>query len=208
MTDNVTVVEPVINQVVVASPGPQGPTGPGAGWIPSDNGLLACSMADPASANATTAPASGFLFLARIKVPAGAGNITNIVHWVFAAGSGLTAGQNWLALFDSSGTRVGLSSDMTTAWATAGQKSASLNAAITPNAAGETFYAAMLANGTTRPTVAISTSVSGASTPANIGITSAPYRAGYANTGITTIPASITLSAMNAGGAFHLMGLT
>lgn len=121
----------------------------GQHWRPSDQGFIGWSN-DPGAHSTTTSLISGGARVVRINVR-NAATISNLHIIVATGGSGLTAGQNWLALYDSSGALVGQSADLTTAFGSAGM----VTAPITPYAAPVgPVYVYMLSNGTTPPVVA------------------------------------------------------
>ena len=120
-------------------------------WYPSDHGLLTWTF-DPLftdSAAGVQPGGNGWLFQMAVKLPVSA-LVSGVAHGVRTAGATLTSGQNLVGLFDSNNTRVGVSSDQTTAWASTGFKQAALTAAVTLPAG--VYYVLFLANGTTRPT--------------------------------------------------------
>lgn len=155
-------------------------------WLPSDAGFLA-STYDPAAATATFTMASGTVYLFRVNVRA-ALTCTNVISIIGTAGSGLTSGQNFAGLYTSTGTRVGITADQTTPWATAGLQTMTL--AGGPFALSAGFYwMAMLAVGTTPPVVLSATSTFRAS---NAGTAVSVARYAINGTGATALPASIT----------------
>jgi len=154
------------------------------------NGAVAWSM-DPVRATTANTPGSGSLSLSRVFVNYKA-TITNLYLSVQAAGSGLTAGQNLVGMYDANGNRVGISADQTSAWGTTGSKTAALTmtGALEPGV----YYLAFLSNGTTVPHLN-----GGDNVLQNIGPLTAPFRFGSL-AGQTTLPSTITLSSFGATG--------
>lgn len=151
---------------------------------PGDQGLISWSM-DPGIVSSQTAPnAAGTAHVVRLRVDV-ATTITNIFLRVGVAGSGLTSGQCFAALYQG-GNLLAQTADQSTAWALTGTKTMPLS---TPQAVAAGFVDVLFwANGTTLPqfirgsTLADFTNVGGAATP----------RFSRANTGLTTTaPASI-----------------
>lgn len=154
--------------------------------IADDRGLIAWSW-DPHLQPGNGNPATGVLNLTRIQVRAPV-TITNVVASVAVAGVTLTAGQNFAALYDSAGNRVGVTADQTAAWGSAGNKTMALTV---PYLAATGFYwVALLSNGTTAPQfVRTPTSLSGLN---NLGATVATAFSGTFGAAQTTAPATIT----------------
>lgn len=109
---------------------------------------------------------------------------------VNTAGVTLTSNQNFLALFDAAGARVGLTASLHTAFASAAVVSASMTAPYA--AAPGDYYIGVLANGGTGPSLLAGTAlgVTGFGTAGNVG--NRLRRFGLAGTGLTAMPASIT----------------
>jgi hypothetical protein len=161
-----------------------------------DSGLLGWTL-DPATAVGSLQTSAGVLHLIEIRLRTG--TVNTLYVRVGTAGATLTASQNFLALFDSTGARVGLTADQSTAWTTTGTKSAALT---TPYAAtGGVFYVAILSNGTTQPTFIASSSLGQPNFTR-----AAPFRAGTLLTGQTSIPSSVTLGSSAALGQNILVG--
>src|ERR1700759_1884918 len=90
-------------------------------WLPTDSAALAWS-ADPYLVTSNTAPpVAGRLELFEVKLAA-TSPVTNIVMQAQGAGVGLSAGQNFAALFTRAGALVGQTGDQSTALASAGTK--------------------------------------------------------------------------------------
>jgi hypothetical protein len=163
---------------------------------PADFGFLSWT-GDPAFASASGLLVSGTLYVMKFFMRK-AGTISNLNIHVNGAGSGLTANQNFAALFDAGGTQRGISADQTTNWATTGLKP---NALTVPFAAtAGAYYAMFMSNGTTPITVRGGGSPS-ANWLANVGLAGAAIRVGTAGTGATAIPASFVPSSVVVTGS-------
>ncbi|MGW4981948.1 hypothetical protein [Streptomyces mirabilis] len=170
-------------------------------WEPTDHSLLAWSF-DPISATSSATVTTGVVQLIEVILRQAA-TINNVIVQVAIAGSTLTSGQNLVGLYDSTGTRRGVSSDQTTNWGAAGTYTAALTAPY--SAAAGKYWVAIVSNGTTSPAFARSTGIASTSTMVNVGLTAATTRFGTIGTGQTTLPATITpASIANAITSFWL----
>jgi hypothetical protein len=155
-----------------------------------DHNLLAWTM-DPALTQGGTILTAGVLYMARIKLPEDS-TVTNLITSVTTGGSTLTAGQNFGALYTSTGTLVAITADQSASWTGAGAKTMALTGGPYALTAG-TYYAALLANGSTPPTFLRGHGVS--TSTLNIGLTAATGgRSLTSGVGQTTPPASVTLA--------------
>lgn len=170
-------------------------------WQPQDHGLKAWTQ-DPAGCGSVgSASTAGVIYLSKVLLR-NAGTVSNLYYTVTNAGSGLTAGQNLVGLYDSTGTKLVEAADQTTPMSSTGTKTA----AITPQAlAAGSYYIALLTNGTTPPQFMRGGGASGSAL--NVGLTVATGRFLDFGTGQTTLPASITLSsaAFNAAARWGAM---
>lgn len=110
-------------------------------------------------------------------------SVTNIVIYIGTAGSGLTSGQCFAALYSGAGTLIGVTTDQAAAWAGNGVKTMALQSG--PFSLDPGFvYVALWYNGTTSPLFARSASlIIGAS---NVGLSAPNLRYATADTGLTT----------------------
>jgi hypothetical protein len=158
-------------------------------FSPQDHNLLTWTM-DPAIPTGGTILTAGVLYLARIKLPEDS-TVTNLIACVTTGGSSLTSSQNFGALYTSTGTLVAITADQSVAWTGAGAKTMALASGPYALTAG-TYYAALLANGTTPPTFLRGHGTS--TSTLNIGLTATTgARSLTSGTGQTTPPASVTL---------------
>jgi hypothetical protein len=182
-----------------------------APWLPEDNGMIGANF-DPALAFTTgVAFASAVIALLRVKVPAGKA-ITNILTYSAVAGAGLTAGTGNLAgIYESSGVQSGVSGDIRVShWqAATSLLTIPLGTPVPASKVGRKVYVAMMATGTTPPTIVVAgtnNAREGLTANANIAATGALQNAGVI-TGQTTLPSSLTLTTMTQGYKFWV-GLT
>ncbi len=160
---------------------------------PATHGLVAWAH-DPTQNVNSSLLTNGTVYLTAVY-PAKDASVTKLYIHIPVVGVTPTAGQNWLGLYSSAGTRlqqVGIDSEV----ATTGLITATITAqAVT---AGSFYWVAVLANAATAPTLARASGVTGIGTAANIGLTAATYRYAIAATAQTTLPASITPSSNTA----------
>lgn len=158
----------------------------------TDHGLVGWTF-DPAMVQAgLLLPTAGLAHVARIR--ALSSTVTNILFHFTVAGSGLTSGQCFAALYNDAGAILGagaITDDQATNWQTGGLRTCALTVAqgVTPGA----FYRVLWwYNGTTAPTV--SRAVNSSSAILNAGMTAPTLRYSSANTGLTnaaSVPANI-----------------
>lgn len=149
---------------------------------------------DPALAVNSTGPAPGTLYLVRVNIAA-AVTATRLYWWIANTASSPTAGQNWVGLYDSTGTLL----------ASAGidgvQGSAGLKTTTIPGqslTAGAFYWVGLLFNGPVPPTLTRASGWTGVGQAASVGLTAAQYRFAINGTGRTTLPATLTPSANTA----------
>lgn len=159
---------------------------------PIDFGYLTWST-DPAEVSGLVTPTAGVLYLVRVPLRQASATIGNLHLGVGVAGSGLTAGQCFVALFNAtSGARLGVSADISGGLAV-GETTHVITGGAT--VAGPVYvYVGVLLNGTTMPQLARGgPSISGLS---NVKTTVSSKRFAQYGTGQTAMPSSITLSSM------------
>ena len=162
-------------------------------WMPYDHGLITWSF-DPATINATAIiPVAGQVNLIKLHVPA-ATTVTNVLFSISTAGSGLTSGQNFAALYNSAGSLLSATADQSSVWNSTGVKVMPLSAAQAV-IAGD-YYLAFYSNGTTLPTLRAG---GNAASIANANLSLANSRFATADTGRTTaMPATLAAFAATA----------
>jgi hypothetical protein len=160
---------------------------PSYDWLPGDHGFQAWTF-DPALCSASQVLSGGVIQLVKVKIPT-AITVASVCAFVGTAGGTLTSGQNYAALYDSSGSLLSATADQTTAWGTTGLKIMALTSSQAV-AAGSYVYVALLSNGTTPPAFyrGVSSGIG------NANLASGAYRSATSGASQTIIPASITLS--------------
>lgn len=163
--------------------------GVGYFFIPSDYGFITWAF-DPIQTGSSrsiilTPSAAGTLNLIRLHVPV-ATTITNLHFLVNVAGSGLTSGQNFGALYDKSGNLLRQTVDQTANWATTGLITMALSSAYVVSAPDD-FYVGFWCNGSTGPTVmgGLTFIATGGAIP-NGALAAPNLRFAIANTSLTT----------------------
>jgi hypothetical protein len=174
---------------------------------PYDHNLIAWSF-DPVAADRATGPlslTSGTARVTLLYVPQ-AGTITNIHTYIQTAGTSLTAGQSFAALYEPDGDLLRTTADQSTAWASTGEKVMALSTPYVLASPG--FLKVVMwsvfsgtAPGLVRCIGAPATGV------LNFGTAAPLLRASNANTGLTTTAPS-TLGTETASSAVVLVGLS
>lgn len=180
-------------------------TGPSTGGVvdistpyqtdnPSKHGYVEWNY-DPMSITTVggAAMASGSVHLLKISAANG-GTVNNIIIIIGSGTASLTSGQNFAGIYDSSGTRIAVTGDQTSAWSVVASSAQVITMALTASVtlqAGRDYYVALLANGTTPPLL----SVGGGNsvTASNNGLANAVRRFCVNGTG-TSLPSSLTLT--------------
>lgn len=189
-------------------------TGPSAGGLidvgiqyvsdaPSRHGFIDWNY-DPIMTGSAAGQAltTGTIYLVKMTPQIG-GVVSNIVVAIgsTAPAGTLTSGQNLMAVYDSAGNRLGITSDQTTAWATSGVKSCALTAPITL-AGGKDYYVAALTVSGAGTGAAFVRNNAGAVTTPNAGFSStSAYRFATNGTAQTALPSTLTLSSNSGSGA-------
>lgn len=161
-------------------------------WQPTDHGFVSWAF-DPAQTNGSSSPlaTAGTLYLVKLHVPV-VQTVTNIATYVATAGSGLTNGQCYAALYQN-GSLLGTTADQATAWASTGLKSMALTGGPVIVPAGD-VYVAYWFNGTTGPAIY---RAGGTTTMINANLSASASRFGTANSSVTTTAPS-TLGTISA----------
>lgn len=173
-------------------------------FIAADHGLLSWTDSPSQVAGNGFGLVAGQVYLSKIKIVNRSTVVSNILYGLTVAQVGGTAGQNFVGIYNSSGTLLATSGDQTTNFSTTGLKTAALTAPQT--LAVGSYYVAFLANhATTAPSVA---GGGGNSSIINAGLTAGTARFLNTAAGNTSLPASITLSAQSLNIAGRWAGLT
>lgn len=183
------------------------------GWLPADHGLLACSVGDPNTASQTFQPATGVPVYSRVKAATDL-TVANVKLVVSQAGTGATALANcFVGVFNSAGTRIGVSANQNTNWATANEKTIAITVDAGQSLAvvggiGRWIWVALLV-GTQSTTPVQFRSVASSSAITNFGLSaSSPFRCGTLGSGLSALPTSITASSMTTAAGPLLVGIT
>lgn len=175
------------------APGSSGLAWPTSEPAPSDHGLESW-VYPPALCTGGTAAVNGSRYLTKLYTRRA--RTSAAVHWaITSAGSGAVAGQNWLALYSSAGTRlglVGIDADVSALGARRTVLAAPYEAGF--------VWVAWIFNAATPPSLARGGSFE--STP-NAGLTNATYQFAVNGTGLTTMSASLTPGSNTTSGAIN-----
>lgn len=162
-----------------------------SGATAEDHNLQAWTY-DPRGAANSSVLTTGSLTMMRISVQK---NITTASarFYVSAAGVTLTAGQNFVALYNAAGAQVAITADQTANWGSVALNSPAWTApaALTPGF----YYMAFLTNGATGIGLAREANLS--ADLLNVGLSAADSRwsvGGTGLTGLTAMPASVTMA--------------
>lgn len=164
-------------------------------WTPASQGLKGWTFDPVMVSSSGVAPTAGVVSLGAIQLYS-AFTSTNFYWSVATAGATLTAGQNFVGLYNSAGNLVWSTSADTTA-TTTGLKTETMAVALT---AGK-YWGAAVFNGTTVPGLARCGAVAGSTAAINLGLTGAALRSATNGATQTALPNPITLSS-NAAGSF------
>jgi hypothetical protein len=137
------------------------------------------------------APTTGVIYLNKVVVHQTT-SIANLNIWVANQGTALTAGQNFMGIYDSTGARVAVTADQSTVWNSSGWKSSALVGGPFNLSAGS-YWIAVLANGVTGLTFGKSRSNNLSGALLNGSLAASAERWGTNGTG-TSLPSSITPS--------------
>lgn len=179
-----------------------GPLGAPSTPQPADHGLIAWSGQPDVSTTTSSAAVSGTLYLRRIPIRSSV--TVSKIWWInSAAGSGATAGQNYVAAISSSGTVLSTGGIDSVATANGPQ----FGTLTTPQTVGSWFWSALLINASSLPSLARAAGLS--ATGNNVGLSAATYAYAVNGTGLTAVPGSITPASNTLTGALALwMGVS
>lgn len=161
----------------------------GIGIGPEDHGLITWSY-PVVQCSGSAVPTSGTVRMVRLATLAVTTNITSLACHIATAPTTPTAGQNFMGLYDTAGTRVAVSADCTAAFTTTGDKIVPLTGVYA--AAPGNYWVAILANAATPPAFSLCASHSATTANFNTAVASAQFTNGPA--GQTSLPASITMA--------------
>jgi len=179
-------------------------------FLPEDYAMVGwtCDPAYAVGASNTLASGTPTFCLIRAAVDC---YVDSVFMTISTAGAGLTAGQNFLALYDLTGAQLAVSADLSTNLASTGNKQFQFTAPTRLIKAGETLLLVILSNGTTppkfyalaNPPVNINRLATGSSEDNN-----GPWRSGTLGSGLTALPSSITLSTAAQNAWMPFVGLS
>lgn len=175
----------------IASDGGSYSLAPSTAVTPVDLGYKTWSF-DPIAASNATAPTGGVLYLSRIQVRNTITVSKIVIGIVSVSGIALTSGENFLAIYNSSGTKIIDTGDITASITASGETSFTVTStSLTPGF----YWVGILLNGTTMPTIA-----RGEGQISNFGSGQAGNSRRFASFGTTqtALPASFTPSALSA----------
>lgn len=180
---------------------------PAYNTLPRHNNMLAQTF-QPEMAMNTLTMTSGQVWVHKIYVPYSI-TVTNIVLAMSTNGATLTSGQSLAGIYNSSGSKLRETADLSTSWASASPaiKTNALTATLDITGGPDIWiYVALLCVGTTPPTWRRATT---SSDLGNVGLAAADgYRFGTAATGQTTLPSSFTVSSVTINSNSYWIGLS
>lgn len=163
-----------------------------SGFNPNDYGLLAYNYAPLQIAGGATA-VSGQIRMIRLPALPESTTITSVAVHIAQAPVGITAGQNFIGLYSAAGSLLAQTADATTPFTTTGSKVIALTAPYV--AAAGSYYLGILTNAaTTTPAFGLCSSFSASAV--NFNLSAADSHFGNGATGLTTLPANVTMASL------------
>ncbi|WP_430378413.1 hypothetical protein [Streptomyces sp. B1-3] len=154
---------------------------------PARHGLVAWAY-DPVIATTGLTLTGGTVYLSTVYV-ASSTNVTKLYWHVSTAASGVTAGQNFVGLYDSTGARLATINTDSVITGTGTMTTIIPSTAVT---AGSFYWVAQVSNATTPYTTVRATGVTSVGTLVTVGQTATAYRFAINGTSQTSLPTSIT----------------
>lgn len=171
---------------------------------PADQGLISWSF-DPSAAVNSSAPVGGSVYLVKVYLRKAA-TISKIVLHTVAAGSGLTANQNFAGLYTTSGTRVGVTASQSSSWTTANNTLA-MTLTSPYSASAGAYYVAFVANGSVRPGFVSGSNLGSVRTAGNANLASGGYRYCIGATGQTSLPTNLSIGSATPDANAYWVGV-
>jgi hypothetical protein len=172
---------------------------------PSDQGYKAWSLDPAVDTSGGTALADGVIHVVgmNLKFPARVSTISAVVHT-----AGATIANCFAGLYNLAGTRLGVTADQATPWASTGLKAMALTAPVDVPA-GWLYVALLEGSGTTDVQFARGApALSASPAVANAGMTAPKLRSGTIGSGLTALPATIdTASLVVTGSAVYFVAV-
>lgn len=161
-----------------------------------DQGALLAWTFDPSNVANGVQTSAGVLYTAKVTLRSAA-TVAKLWVIVTTAGGTLTSSQNFLALYDATGARVGVTASQHTAFQSAQILGASLTASYAAGAGD--YYVGILTNGSTQPTFLSGTVLNkSSSSVGNAGMVAADgFRYAFTGSGQTSTPSSITVGSLD-----------
>jgi len=182
------------------------------GDTPADYGYSWFNI-DPATAtgNSTPLATAGTAYVMRIRIDA-TSPITNVEYHILTAGSTLTSGQCFVALYNSAKALLGQSADQSGIWTSTGPKTTAITGgpftvAVSGSSGGASVpvFAVFWFNGTTGPAILRGNGVSAAAINGKQAAANAKWTT--ADTGLTTT-APATLGTFTLASTAYVVGLS
>jgi len=164
--------------------------------VPADHNAIAWT-GDPGHSMGTTVPTTGVLHMVRLMIREEV-TLTSVAYLVTTAGSGLTAGQNFIGLYDSTGALLRSTADQTVNFGGAAFRQANWSTPVLVPVGA--YWVAFLVNGTTAPTLGRYLSWTPAPEILNVGLTVTTARSATSGAGLTALPTPVTMSARTLSG--------
>jgi hypothetical protein len=178
--------------VLASFPQPLDPPVPAGQWTPGDDGLVASTFVDPAIATGNADPPGSRICMARVRLDRSS-FVSKIRVFLMSGGTGMTTGQNFLALYDADGNRILVTGDQSTAWA--GGKGEILATVSGQNLAPGYYWIGILMNNTANDPIfsGIDPAV-GAGQPPQISNGGVPRWMFQSTAGATSMPSTLNLT--------------
>jgi hypothetical protein len=168
------------------------PDHPFTRWGPAEQwaGLKAAAF-DPRLPINATGPTAGVISLIEVFVPESF--TCSKIHLAIVTTAGVTLANSFAGLYDDQGNLIGVSADQSSSWQSTGAKEISL---VTPVAVqgGRRYYVAILVGSA----VTMATFARGGNVATTNAGAPAPFRASTTGSGLTALPASISLAGVAA----------
>jgi hypothetical protein len=168
------------------------PDHPFTRWGPPEQwaGLKAATF-DPRLPINATAPTAGVISLIEVFVPESF--TCTKIHLAIVTTAGVTLANSFAGLYDDQGNLVGRSADQSSSWQSTGAKEISLIAPVDLQGGRRYYVPILVGSAATMPTFARGGNVA----TTNAG-TVAPFRDSTIGSGLTALPASLTLASAAA----------
>lgn len=167
-----------------------------ADWQPDDHNLMAWAY-EPQQMTGSTVLTSGTITLSGLVLRQSV-TVNNIYWEIQTVASTITAGQNFIGLYNSAGTRL-VTVNIDAAITSTGLKTTATGAL---NLSAGRYWVAWVMNATTPAALGRGGALAGAADTANVGLTAATMRFATNAAAQTSLPASITPASNTAAISF------